>query len=531
LSFRSDRRTPSSRRVLPALAISTIAAFSACSGGGGTPPGTVGSLPSVASAQPPPVATAATGPALKNAAPQPAGRGRKKPHTPSVLLTAAFSPASASVGTPVLLTITLQNGTSSDVVIGKFTDNLPQNSFGRMYVAANPQPSSTCQGTFNPIPGTWSVDYSGGTIPASSQCTISVYVAAGATGQYVNASATLVSVPSGAVLVVERRAFFTALAPQSDHLYVPISSSGEVQEYVGGTGGGGSPVCTITSSAFPKPNSVATNPFTGDLYVFDPSKNTISVVAWSPTCPSGPVTPKQTIVPVYNTGSTVGMAIDSNGDLVTTESSNGLASGCDCSRVVWYTPAGNAFSISGQGSVNSVFGSPTADIAGHGLYVMNFATFGVYRFDTSGSTPQQSIPWNTEFANGGPIAFGDGNVFEGYSNTCPANLHGGGGPYGEVDDDFGPNNYMLATSCFQPLLTRTTLVRWLAFDGRANVLAVLTQTPRTTSIGPSPVINPPTPVINYWIDSAMTGNVAPHGSYSAGLGTNPNAVGQPAYGW
>jgi LPXTG-site transpeptidase (sortase) family protein len=95
------------------------------------------------------------------------------------------------------LTFTLTNPNSSTALnsVG-FSDTFPS-SPGAMVVAASPNPTNTCGGTFTAVAGAGSVTLAGASISASSNCTVSVDVTAPSAGTYDNTSSSVSSSNGG----------------------------------------------------------------------------------------------------------------------------------------------------------------------------------------------------------------------------------------------------------------------------------------------------------------------------------------------
>ncbi|WP_315787769.1 hypothetical protein [Fischerella sp. JS2] len=84
----------------------------------------------------------------------------------------SFSPSTVhGNGSPTTMTITLNNSNAFPLTNTGFTDNLPAG----LKVATTPSASTTCgSGTVTAVAGSNTVSLSGGTIPASSSCTVTV---------------------------------------------------------------------------------------------------------------------------------------------------------------------------------------------------------------------------------------------------------------------------------------------------------------------------------------------------------------------
>ncbi len=99
----------------------------------------------------------------------------------------AFNPTAAAIGQPVRLTITLTNPNASAITGVAFVDDYP----AELVNASPANAVTTCGGTVTPIVA--GLTLSGGTIPASGSCTVSVDVMLTAAGPVTN------TLPAGAV--------------------------------------------------------------------------------------------------------------------------------------------------------------------------------------------------------------------------------------------------------------------------------------------------------------------------------------------
>ena len=123
----------------------------------------------------------------------------------------AFAPNPVAVGGVSTLTFTLTNTNTAPLTGGAFTDSLPTG----VQVAATPAASTTCGGTpiWSPAAAATSLTFSGGTIPASGSCTVSVHVTATSAGPHGNVSGTLSTTESGTNISSVASATLTALLP------------------------------------------------------------------------------------------------------------------------------------------------------------------------------------------------------------------------------------------------------------------------------------------------------------------------------
>lgn len=98
--------------------------------------------------------------------------------------TKSFAPNSITEGATSVLTITLINPTTAGIAGVSFTDNYPAG----MVNAMTASPTNTCGGTLTAANNGNSVTLSGGAIPASSSCAVTVNVTSAAAASYTNST-------------------------------------------------------------------------------------------------------------------------------------------------------------------------------------------------------------------------------------------------------------------------------------------------------------------------------------------------------
>jgi LPXTG-site transpeptidase (sortase) family protein len=109
----------------------------------------------------------------------------------------SFSPGTINAGETSTLTFTITNPNSSTDLLGvEFDDTFPT-SPGAMVVALPANASSSCGGAISASPGAGSISFSGATLIAGSNCTVSVDVMAPIDGLYANFSETVTSSNGG----------------------------------------------------------------------------------------------------------------------------------------------------------------------------------------------------------------------------------------------------------------------------------------------------------------------------------------------
>lgn len=102
----------------------------------------------------------------------------------------SFTPATIAANATSTLTITLTNGNTSNITGATFTDTYPAN----LKNAGTPAVSTTCAGgTATAVAGGGSLTLSGGTIPASGSCTVTVTVTSATAGSYLNSTGAVTS--------------------------------------------------------------------------------------------------------------------------------------------------------------------------------------------------------------------------------------------------------------------------------------------------------------------------------------------------
>ena len=98
-----------------------------------------------------------------------------------------FNPLTVFGGSASTLTVFLTNLSSVQLSGITFTDNLPQGTGGGMSIANPPDPSvGTCGGVLAAVPGATIFTFSGGSLPASGTCSLSVKVTMNVNGNLTN---------------------------------------------------------------------------------------------------------------------------------------------------------------------------------------------------------------------------------------------------------------------------------------------------------------------------------------------------------
>lgn len=105
----------------------------------------------------------------------------------------AFAPTSITVNGTSTLTLTFSNSNAVALTGVGVVDNLPAG----VQVAGTPAASNTCGATFNPAAAATTLTVSGGTVPASGNCTAQVNVTSAAAGTYNNTTNAVTSTNGG----------------------------------------------------------------------------------------------------------------------------------------------------------------------------------------------------------------------------------------------------------------------------------------------------------------------------------------------
>lgn len=108
-------------------------------------------------------------------------------------VTKSFSPASVGVGLPSTLTVTISNSNTVAITGAAFTDTYP----GALVNHSTPALSNTCGGTATGNAGVGQLTLSGGTVPASGSCAVSVSVNSPSAGSFNNSTGTVTSTNAG----------------------------------------------------------------------------------------------------------------------------------------------------------------------------------------------------------------------------------------------------------------------------------------------------------------------------------------------
>ncbi len=131
--------------------------------------------------------------------------------TPTIVK--SFLPISVPAGSPSTMTLVITNPNALALTGLLFADNFPAD----LVVAATPNISSTCGGTFTAAASAVSVDLAAGTVAANTTCTIKMDVTSSIAGSYDNTTDGVASTESGAAGTVSNTATLTVTA-----LGVPI---------------------------------------------------------------------------------------------------------------------------------------------------------------------------------------------------------------------------------------------------------------------------------------------------------------------
>jgi hypothetical protein len=133
--------------------------------------------------------------------------------SPTVGVSKSFAPATIVTTRTSRLTVTLSNTNTLALTAAAFTDTYPTDIVN----ATVPAAATTCGGTVTATAGGANVALSGGTIPASGSCTVSVDVTSGSAGAYTNSLA--------ARSVTTALAYNDAAANANLNVKLPISTS------------------------------------------------------------------------------------------------------------------------------------------------------------------------------------------------------------------------------------------------------------------------------------------------------------------
>ena len=180
-------------------------------------------------------------------------------NTPSI--TKSFSPISVIAGSPSTLTLVITNPNTIALTGLAFTDIFPTN----LVVAALPNITNTCAGTFAPVAGDTNVDLIAGTLAANSFCTITVDITSSIAGSYDNTIYGVASIESGNIGADSNLATLTvtpAGVPVSGFVYSDANHNIQKDSAEAGTG------LTLFAKLVPllggpALQAVAVNPITG----------------------------------------------------------------------------------------------------------------------------------------------------------------------------------------------------------------------------------------------------------------------------
>jgi uncharacterized repeat protein (TIGR01451 family) len=217
-------------------------------------------------------------------------------------LNKSFSPGSIAPSGVSTLTISIVNPTGVLISNANLTDNLPSG----VTVAAVPNATTSCGGTFAPVPGATSVSLVNGSVLAANVCSLTVNVTSNTVGSYTNLIPAGALTSSGGTNAVSTKADLDVTSPVISKSFLPAVVGSNV-----------SSVLTITLNN--PTNTAAINATFTDNF---------------PTTPGAMVLADTTI------------AINTCGGTITNAAGAALATGATGIKVVGATiPAGSSCSI------------------------------------------------------------------------------------------------------------------------------------------------------------------------------------------
>ena len=129
----------------------------------------------------------------------------------------SFSPATIGTGGTSTLTVTLTNANATAITGAAFTDVYPANLFN----TATPGAATTCGGTVTAPANDVLLALSGGTIPASGSCTVTVAVTSAVAGSYLNSTGSVTTTNAGSGTAAT--AILTVTAPTVAKSFSPTT--------------------------------------------------------------------------------------------------------------------------------------------------------------------------------------------------------------------------------------------------------------------------------------------------------------------
>ncbi len=108
-------------------------------------------------------------------------------------VTKSFSPTSVGIGLPSTLTVTISNSNTVAITGVAFTDTYP----GALVNHTTPGLTNSCGGTATGNAGANQLTLTGGTVPASGSCTVTVSVRSPSAGTFNNSTGTVTSTNAG----------------------------------------------------------------------------------------------------------------------------------------------------------------------------------------------------------------------------------------------------------------------------------------------------------------------------------------------
>ena len=181
---------------------------------------------------------------------------------PSPTVTKSFSPNPIMPGAESTMTITVSNSFANPLTGAYVTDTYPSG----LVNAASPAATNTCGGTLTATAGGSSLNLTGGTIPASSSCTITVRVRATTNGGFAN---TIAVGGAGGILSFNDTAATATLTAEAPSVTVLKTSAVVSDPLNGSTAPKRIPGSFVDYSITPTNSGLGTTD-AGTLFLIDP---------------------------------------------------------------------------------------------------------------------------------------------------------------------------------------------------------------------------------------------------------------------
>ncbi|MDD5543529.1 MAG: hypothetical protein PHX83_10190 [Acidobacteriia bacterium] len=325
-------------------------------------------------------------------------------------LSKSFNPTQIPLNGTSTLTFTITNPNSSLALTGiAFSDSLPSG----LQVASTPGASNTCNGTFAPAASDTTLNFSGGTLAASSSCTLQVNIQGTTAGVKNNTTGNVSSTESGAgttsntatITVVAPPTIAKAFSPTS----IPLNGTSTITFTLTNPNSGVALSGVGFTDSFPSGMQVAATPnaVTNCSGTFTPAAGDTSLtfsggaISAAPKRATSNIVSGTCTITVDVTGTTAGSKSNTTGAISSTEGGTGTTSNTATLTVVAppfiqksfascvTPPSGMVSWWPGDGNTNDIVGSNNGTLQGGATFAAGEVG---QAFSLNGTTADVFVP-------------------------------------------------------------------------------------------------------------------------------------------